>query len=154
MEVAICGDCKDRAERSRKLRQPRKAGKRPLFGASRSIDRHRWQRAAVVGIGAFGMNIDRQNMYSRDIAFFPSLAYGPGRYDHVYEEGSVDYPIGYARWAENRNAAAVLRLIAEGSLDVGPLAPVRIPVERAPDAYELLRSPERPPTVLLTYENA
>jgi threonine dehydrogenase-like Zn-dependent dehydrogenase len=112
------------------------------------------QRAAVVGIGAFGMNIDRQNMYSRDIAFYPSLAYGPGRYDYVYEEGSVDYPIGYARWAENRNAVAVLRLIAEGKLEVGPLAPIKIPVERAPDAYALLRSPERPPTVLLTYQNA
>ena len=109
------------------------------------------QRAAVVGVGAFGMDIDRQKMYSRDIAFYPSLAYGPGRYDHVYEEGSVDYPIGYARWTENRNAVAFLRLIAEGKIDVGPLAPVRIPIDRAPEAYALLRSPERPPTVLLTY---
>ena len=111
------------------------------------------QRAAVVGIGAFGMNIDRQKMYSRDIAFYPSLAYGPGRYDHVYEEGSVDYPIGYVRWTENRNAAAFLRLIAEGKIDVAPLAPVQIPFERAPYFFALLRSPDRPPTVLLSYQN-
>ena len=110
------------------------------------------QRASVVGIGAFGMNIDRQKMYSRDIAFYPSLAYAPGRYDHVYEEGGVDYAIGYARWTENRNMGAFLRLIAEGAVDVDPLSPVRIPLENAPDAYALLRSPERPPTVLLTYE--
>lgn len=109
------------------------------------------QRGAVVGVGAFGMNIDRQKMYSRDVAFYPSLAYGPGRYDHVYEEGGVDFAIGYVRWAENRNAAAFLRLIAEGKVNVDPLAPVRLPLERAPEAYELLRSPERPPTVLLTY---
>jgi len=111
------------------------------------------QRAAVVGIGAFGMDIDRQKMYSRDIAFYPSLAYGPGRYDHVYEEGSVDYAIGYVRWTENRNAVAFLRLVAEGKVDVGPLAPIRIPLARAPEAYALLRSAERPPTVLLTYGN-
>jgi threonine dehydrogenase-like Zn-dependent dehydrogenase len=112
------------------------------------------QRGSVVGIGAFGMNISRERMYSRDVAFYPSLAYGPGRYDHVYEEGNVDFPIGYVRWAENRNMAAFLRLIAEGKVDVAPLAPIRMPIEEAPRAYELLRSPERPPTVLLTYGEA
>jgi threonine dehydrogenase-like Zn-dependent dehydrogenase len=110
------------------------------------------QRAAVVGIGAFGMNIDRARMYSRDIAFYPSIAYGPGRYDHVYEEGGVDYTIGHVRWTENRNMAAFLRLIAEGAVDTDALAPVRMPLEDAPEAYALLQSSERPPTVLLTYE--
>jgi threonine dehydrogenase-like Zn-dependent dehydrogenase len=109
------------------------------------------QRGTVVGVGAFGMNIQRERMYARDVAFYPSLAYGPGRYDHVYEEGNVDFAIGYVRWAENRNMAAFLRLIAEGKVDVAPLAPVRVPIEEAPRAYELLRSPDRPPTVLLTY---
>ncbi|MEZ4497291.1 MAG: hypothetical protein R2845_11035 [Thermomicrobiales bacterium] len=72
-------------------------------------------------------------MYSRDIAF-PSLAYGPGRYDHIYEEGGVDYPIGYARWTENRNAVAFLRLIAEGKVDVRALARSAVPIDRAPEA--------------------
>lgn len=109
------------------------------------------QRGTVVGIGAFGMNISRERMYARDVAFLPSIAYGPGRYDHVYEEGSVDFPIGYVRWAENRNMEAFLRLIAEGKVEVDSLAPVRVPIEEAPAAYDLLRSPDRPPTVLLTY---
>ncbi len=111
------------------------------------------QRGAVVGVGAFGMEIDRQTMYSRDIAFYPSLAYGPGRYDHVYEEGGVDYPIGYARWTENRNAGAFLRLLADGKVDVEALAPDRVPIANAPEAYALLRSSDRPATVLLTFEN-
>lgn len=109
------------------------------------------QRGTVVGIGAFGMDIQRDRMFSRDVTLLPSLAYGPGRYDYVYEEGSVDFPIGYVRWAENRNMEAFLRLVAEKKIDLNAMAPVRIPLEDAPAAYELLRSPERPPTVLLTY---
>jgi len=112
------------------------------------------QRGTVVGIGAFGMNIARERMFARDIMFLPSLAYGPGRYDHVYEEGGVDFPIGYVRWAENRNMEAFLRLLAEGKIEVDSLAPIHIPLEDAPVAYELLRSPERPATVLLSYSQS
>src|SRR5439155_20401018 len=50
------------------------------------------QRGCVVGVGAFGMNISRDRMYAHDVIFYPALAYGPGRYDPVYEEGNVDYP--------------------------------------------------------------
>ena len=112
------------------------------------------QRGTVVGIGAFGMDIARERMFSRDVTFLPSLAYGPGRYDHVYEEGGVDFPIGYVRWTENRNQEAFLRLLAEGKVEVDSLAPVHMPLEEAPTAYDLLRSPHRPPTVLLTYNQA
>lgn len=112
------------------------------------------QRGRVAGVGLFGMEIDRDRMYARDAIFEPVIAYGPGRYDPVYEEGNVDYPIGYVRWTENRNQAAFLRLIAEGVVDVMPLAPDRIPLADAPYAYDLLRRGDRPPTVLLTYGDA
>jgi threonine dehydrogenase-like Zn-dependent dehydrogenase len=109
------------------------------------------QRGVVVGLGAFGMNIRRERMYARDVTFYPLLAYGPGRYDHIYEEGNVDFAIGYVRWAQNRNQEHFMRLLAEGKIEVDSLAPIRIPLEDAPSAYELLKSPERPATVLLTY---
>jgi threonine dehydrogenase-like Zn-dependent dehydrogenase len=108
-------------------------------------------RGTVSGVGAFGMNIDRARMYARDVTFHPSIAYGPGRYDPVYEEGNVDYPIGFARWTENRNQQAFLRLLAEGKVSVADLAPVRVPMVEAPKAYDLLHQPDRPPTVILTY---
>lgn len=111
------------------------------------------QRGCVVGVGLFGMDINRDRMYARDVIFHPALAYGPGRYDPVYEEGNVDYPVGYVRWTENRNQAAFLRLLAEGKIDVAPLAPARVPIAEAARAYDLLHSPDRPPTVLLTYQN-
>jgi threonine dehydrogenase-like Zn-dependent dehydrogenase len=110
------------------------------------------QRGAVVGVGLFGMCIDRSKMFGADVAFYPSVAYGPGRYDPVYEEGGVDYPIGYARWTENRNMQHFLRMLLDGILQVRPLAPQRVPLAEAPAAYRtLLDDPRRPPTVVIQY---
>jgi threonine dehydrogenase-like Zn-dependent dehydrogenase len=110
------------------------------------------QRASVVGLGAFGMHIQRERMFAPDVSLHPAIAYGPGRYDPVYEEGNVDYPIGHVRWTENRNMAAFVRLLAEQKVDVGALAPDRVRLDDAPAAYErLMRSTDRPPTLLLTY---
>ncbi|MBI3943054.1 MAG: zinc-binding alcohol dehydrogenase [Chloroflexi bacterium] len=111
-------------------------------------------RGVVVGVGLFGMCIDRDRMYSKDVTYYPSIAYGPGRYDAVYEEGNVDYPIGYVRWTESRNMKAFLRLLAEKKIDLSFMAPERVPIAEAPRAYEILSRPDRPPTVLLTYDNA
>jgi len=108
-------------------------------------------KAVVVGVGAFGMDIVRAKMYAREVSLVPSIAYGQGRYDSVYEEGNVDYPIGYARWTENRNQHAFLRLLAERAVNVSDLGRVRVPITEAQRAYELLHRPDRPPTVLLTY---
>jgi threonine dehydrogenase-like Zn-dependent dehydrogenase len=109
------------------------------------------QRGRVAGVGLFGMTIERDRMYARDVIFEPVIAYGPGRYDPVYEEGTIDYPIGYVRWTENRNQQLFLHWLAEGRLSVAPLAPARLPLHEAPHAYALLERPDRPPTVLLTY---
>ena len=109
------------------------------------------QRGTVVGLGAFGTRITRDAMVWNDVRLVMALAYGPGRYDAVYEEGNVDYPIGYARWTEGRNQSHFLRLIAEKKVDVLPLAPIRVPFDRAPEAYDILTAPDRPPTVLFDY---
>lgn len=109
------------------------------------------QRGRVVGLGLFGWNIDRGRFFANRVSLHPAVGYGLGRYDPVYEEGNVDYPIGLARWTENRNQGYFLDLLARGQVDVGPLAPDRVPIERAPEAYEILRRPDRPATVLLQY---
>ena len=112
------------------------------------------QRGTVVAVGQFGMEVDRQRWFHHEANLTVVLAYGPGRYDPVYEEGNVDFPIGFGRWAENRNMAHFLRLVSEGRVDLGPIAPITFPVERAPEAYELLMSSSRPPTVVFTYGQA
>jgi threonine dehydrogenase-like Zn-dependent dehydrogenase len=109
------------------------------------------QRGCVVGVGQFGMDIVRSKLFAHDVTLLPSVGYGPGRYDQVYEEGNVDYPIGYVRWSENRNMKAFLRLLAERQIEVSSLASERFPIQEAAQAYQRLQSPDRPVTVLLTY---
>ncbi|MEX1004179.1 MAG: zinc-binding alcohol dehydrogenase [Acidimicrobiia bacterium] len=109
------------------------------------------QRGRVVGLGLFGWDIDRGRFFANRVSLHPAVGYGLGRYDPVYEEGNVDYPIGLARWTENRNQGYFLDLLARGEVDVASLATDRVPIERAPEAYDILRGPNRPPTVLLQY---
>jgi len=110
------------------------------------------QRGRVVAVGAFGMELDRERMYRKELDFVMSTSYGPGRYDSLYEEQGVDYPIGHARWTENRNMQAFLALLASGQVDVQSLISGRFPIERATEAYALLESDPRPLALLLTYE--
>ena len=109
-------------------------------------------RGRVSCVGLFGMEISRAKMFSREVTLVPSIAYGTGRYDTVYEEGGIDFNIGYGRWTENRNQAAFLRMVAQGAIDLSGLAPTRIPIAQAPEGYALLHTPTRPPTVMFTYE--
>lgn len=108
-------------------------------------------RARVVGVGAFGMNVTRGKMFGREVTLVPSIAYGPGRYDTAYEEGGIDFNAGYTRWTENRQQQLFLRLVAEGVISLDGLAPARVPIADAPEGYALLRSPDRPATVVFTY---
>ena len=67
-------------------------------------------RGRVVVIGAVGMDLPRPLLYEKEISLRVSRSYGPGRYDPLYEEAGVDYPVGYVRWTENRNLRAFLAL--------------------------------------------
>ncbi|HEY7176456.1 MAG TPA: zinc-binding alcohol dehydrogenase, partial [Micromonosporaceae bacterium] len=51
----------------------------------------------VVALGDFGMDINRALFFRAQATFVPSIAYGPGRYDPVYEENNVDLPINVVR---------------------------------------------------------
>jgi threonine dehydrogenase-like Zn-dependent dehydrogenase len=108
-------------------------------------------RGTVVGLGLFGMDIGRSRMFDHDVSFVGVRAYGPGRYDPVYEEGGIDFPIGYVRWTENRNQAEFLREVATGAVSVADLAPAPFPIDDAPRAYEMLASKDRTPTALIDY---
>jgi threonine dehydrogenase-like Zn-dependent dehydrogenase len=118
------------------------------LNTSFEMSRH---RGTVVGLGLFGMDIGRSRMFDHDVSFVGVRAYGPGRYDPVYEEGNVDYPIGYVRWTENRNQQEFLRELSVGAVNVDALAPIKVPIDDAGRAYELLKSPDRPPTVVIDY---
>jgi predicted dehydrogenase/threonine dehydrogenase-like Zn-dependent dehydrogenase len=110
-------------------------------------------RASIVATGAVGLTFPRKIYYEKELSFINSRSYGPGRYDPAYEEGALEYPIGYVRWTEGRNFQAVVDLLAAGRLDVQPLITHRFPIEKAPQAYEVITGKKKDAFlgVLLTY---
>lgn len=113
------------------------------------------KKGRVVLVGDVGLNLNRDDFYSKEIDFLVSTSYGPGRYDRGYEERGLDYPAAYVRWTENRNMTEYLRLLAAGPVRVGPLISARHAVDDAARAYASLDAPApKPMMVLLTYPNA
>ncbi len=110
------------------------------------------KKGRVVLVGDVGLHLNRADFYQNELDFLISTSYGPGRYDRIYEENGLDYPIAYVRWTENRNMAAYLNLLAEGTVNVMPLVGATYPVAEATTAYEVLDQDGEPPLmVLLTY---
>ncbi|MEQ8298265.1 MAG: bi-domain-containing oxidoreductase [Nitratireductor sp.] len=110
------------------------------------------RKARVVVVGDVGLNIARSDIYAKELDFFISTSYGPGRYDPVYEEEGADYPIAYVRWTENRNMEEFLRLLARGRISLANMLKEPFPIDRAEEAYAALRGTgQKPLLVMLTY---
>ncbi len=110
------------------------------------------KKGRVVLVGDVGLNLDRADFYEKELDFFVSTSYGPGRYDSSYEERGLDYPVAYVRWTENRNMVEYLRLLADGKVQITPLVSASYPVDQAGSAFEALKNKEASPLmVLLSY---
>ena len=109
------------------------------------------KKGKVVVVGAVGMELDRSPFYEKELDFLISCSYGPGRYDPLYEENGVDYPIGYVRWTENRNMQEFLNIVSEKKVNVKRLIDYTFPIEDAAKAYETLNTEKRPIGVLFKY---
>lgn len=111
-------------------------------------------RAIVSMVGAVGMNVPRKVYYEKELQLRLSRSYGPGRYDAQYEEGGVDYPIGYVRWTERRNMGEFLRLVAAKAVKLDHLITHRIPIAEAGRAYDIItgKVKESYLGILLTYD--
>ena len=112
-------------------------------------------RARVVDIGKSRLDLPWNAYYAKELEVRFSRSYGPGRYDPVYEEGGVDYPVGYVRWTERRNLRAFLELLSGGRLDLDPLIAAVLPFDEAVDAYtRVLNGQHRGVGVLFRYPAA
>ncbi|MFZ1925093.1 MAG: zinc-binding dehydrogenase [Solirubrobacteraceae bacterium] len=112
------------------------------------------RKGRVVPLGDVGLAFDREGLYQREADVLISTSYGPGRYDPIYEQAGVDYPLAYVRWTENRNMAEFLRLLAANLLAVEPLVGSESPIEQAVDAYAMLSSEPPPLAVVLHYPDS
>lgn len=102
------------------------------------------QKGRVVVVGGVPTGFSREPYYKKELELRMATSYGPGRYDPSYEEKGLDYPIGYVRWTENRNMKAILRLVAEGKIDLSLLTTHEIEFEKAPAAYQMILDESEP----------
>lgn len=112
-------------------------------------------RAIICMIGVTQMKIDRRPYYEKELTFKIARSYGPGRYDHSYEERGVDYPIGQVRFTEGRNLEEFIRLIATKKASFSDLITHEIAFDEASRAYEMINTntnKERYIGILLKYE--
>lgn len=107
------------------------------------------KKGRVVLVGDVGLNLKRSDFYQKELDFFISTSYGPGRYDDRYEEKGFDYPMGYVRWTENRNMEEYLRLLSERKINIAPLIHSVYPVEQASEAYKVLSEKKPKPLLVL-----
>jgi predicted dehydrogenase/threonine dehydrogenase-like Zn-dependent dehydrogenase len=109
------------------------------------------KKGKVVLVGVSGMQIEREDLYPKELDFLISTSYGPGRYDNQYERRGLDYPYAYVRWTENRNMQEYLRELAEGKIDLKDIIEEVYPVDRVEEAFDKLQGPNKPLLTLLEY---
>ena len=97
-------------------------------------------RGRVVDIGKCRLDLPWNEFYEKELDVRFSRSYGPGRYDPLYEEEGIDYPIGYVRWTEKRNMEAVLGLLSDGRLNLSTVISETVPFDDAVASLERMNS--------------
>lgn len=108
------------------------------------------KKGRVVLVGDVGLNLKRSDFYVKELDFFISTSYGPGRYDAYYENEGQDYPIGYVRWTENRNMAEYLYLLSVNRVNIKNFYEQNIyEISNATSAFDVLKNGENKPLMVL-----
>jgi len=109
-------------------------------------------KGRIVLVGVVGLELQRSDLFAKEISFQVSCSYGPGRYDSSYEDQGHDYPVGYVRWTEQRNFEAILDMLSDKQIDTNDLKTKSFDIEYASKAYDLLMEDTGALGVLLSYE--
>lgn len=96
------------------------------------------QKGKVIIVGDVPTGFSRENYYNKELELKMSTSYGPGRYNHKYEQKGYDYPIGYVRWTENRNMEAFLDVMAKNQINIDLLTTHSYKFEKAHKAYQMI----------------
>lgn len=109
------------------------------------------KKGSLVLVGVSGMNINRADIYSKELTFKIATSYGPGRYDTEYEENGIDYPREYVRFTEQRNVVSYFELLSRGKVKLSHLSSQICKVDNANEAFERLKGKYPPLVSLLDY---
>ncbi|RAP34013.1 dehydrogenase [Candidatus Marinamargulisbacteria bacterium SCGC AG-410-N11] len=112
------------------------------------------KKGRIVAVGAINMDIPRPLFYEKELEFYISTSYGPGRYDSNYEVKGVDYPLGYVRWTENRNFQAILQLLNSKTLNLEYLISKKIKFKNIDTAYKEMLSDTKAFSYLIEYNES
>ena len=103
------------------------------------------KRGTIVVLGSVPTGFDREpHFYKKELQVKMSCSYGPGRYDPVYEDKGIDYPVGYVRWTEKRNMQAFQDLLYAKKIEVDYLTTHVLALEDAPGAYDMMMARSEP----------
>lgn len=111
------------------------------------------KKGRVVVVGDVGLNINREDIYKKEIDFLISSSYGPGRYDDNYEINGQDYPLAYVRWTLNRNMQTYIDMIDKELISFDFLVDEVKNLKSAKEGYDLLLKKERPISLFFEYGN-
>lgn len=109
------------------------------------------RKGRFVLVGVSGMNINRDDIYAKEIDFCIATSYGPGRYDPIFEEGGIDYPHDYVPYTERDNMRVYLDELAQGKITLSGLSRKEYKIEDAGKAYEGLSMQPAPMITILSY---
>ena len=111
------------------------------------------RKGKVILLGATGLDIQRNDIYEKELDLITSTSYGPGRYDEKYEEMGLDYPYDYVRWTENRNMAEYLRMLDTGTVNISNLITKKYDIDEVEDAFDFISNPDNNSLlVVLSYD--
>jgi len=114
------------------------------------------KKGRVVIVGNVPTGFEREPFYYRkELELLMSCSYGPGRYDTLYEEKGIDYPVAYVRWTERRNMQIFQELISSGKIDTDYLTTHTFSLENAEAAYKLILDRNEPFIgIVIKYDDA
>ena len=84
------------------------------------------------------IDVPRDLFYNKELSFQVSCSYGPGKYDSLYEEKAINYPLPYLRWTEKKNFEAVLDMMSSDRINVKSLITHRFLFDNVLEAYDIL----------------
>ena len=96
------------------------------------------KKGRVVIVGSVPAGFNRATYYKKELDLMMAGTYGPGRYDKMYEQKGLDYPISHVRWTENRNMQAFVDLLSRKKLDIESLITHTFPLESSREAYQMI----------------